>query len=151
MARPAGESALAAVAHHVQDAVRCGARLLTGGTPLAAGPTAYAPTVLDGCTDDMLVMADETFGPVAAVAVVGSWEEALERAGGGPVKHMRPSDYRAAVAALNAGRPIGLDSDGRLGAALQALAKDLAGVVKLKQHGGREPGGMLARLAWRRA
>lgn len=31
----------------------------------------------------MLVMAEETFGPVAAVAVVGSWEEALERACGG--------------------------------------------------------------------
>jgi succinate-semialdehyde dehydrogenase/glutarate-semialdehyde dehydrogenase len=28
-------------------------------------------------------MAEETFGPVAAVAVVHSWEEALERASGG--------------------------------------------------------------------
>jgi pilus assembly protein CpaE len=73
----------------------------------------------------------------------------IERAVGVPVKHMLPSDYRAAVAALNAGRPIALDSDGRLGAALQALAKDLTGVAK--QRGGREPGGMLARLAWRRA
>jgi Flp pilus assembly CpaE family ATPase len=73
----------------------------------------------------------------------------IERAVGVPVKHMLPSDYRSAVAALNAGRPIALDSDLRLGAALQAFAKDLAGVVK--QRGGREPGGMLARLAWRRA
>jgi succinate-semialdehyde dehydrogenase / glutarate-semialdehyde dehydrogenase len=31
----------------------------------------------------MLVMAEETFGPVAAVAVVGSWEEAVQRARGG--------------------------------------------------------------------
>jgi acyl-CoA reductase-like NAD-dependent aldehyde dehydrogenase len=31
----------------------------------------------------MDVMATETFGPVAAVAVVDSWEEALERAGSG--------------------------------------------------------------------
>ncbi len=50
---------------------------------LTGGRTAYAPTVLVGCTDDMLVMTEETFGPVAAVAVVGSWEEALERASRG--------------------------------------------------------------------
>ncbi len=83
MAALVDERALATVDAHVQEALRRGARLLTGGRVLAAGATAYAPTVLDGCTDDMLVMAEETFGPVVAVCVVGSWEEALERAGGG--------------------------------------------------------------------
>ena len=75
--------ALDTVDDHVQQALRAGARLRTGGRVLPAGPTAYAPTVLVDCTDEMLVMAEETFGPVAAVAVVGSWEEALERAAGG--------------------------------------------------------------------
>ena len=45
------------------------------------GPGAfYPPTVLTDCRDDMLVMAQETFGPVAAVAVVSSFDEALRRA-----------------------------------------------------------------------
>ena len=75
--------ALETVDEHVRQALDRGARLLTGGRRLPAGRTAYAPTVLVGCTDDMLVMTEETFGPVAAVAVVGSWEEALERASRG--------------------------------------------------------------------
>ena len=77
------ERALTTVDAHVQAAVAMGARLLTGGPRPAVGPTAYAPTVLVDCTDDMEVMAQETFGPVAAVAVVGSWDEALARAGAG--------------------------------------------------------------------
>lgn len=75
--------AVATVRDHVEDAVRRGARVLTGGTVLPGGPTAYAPTVLVDCTDDMLVMSEETFGPVAPVAVVRSWEEGLERAAAG--------------------------------------------------------------------
>ena len=65
---------------HVADAVRDGAEVLAGGqTP--DGPGAwYPPTVLVGCTDDMTVMRDETFGPVAAVRVVSSFDEALAAA-----------------------------------------------------------------------
>jgi succinate-semialdehyde dehydrogenase / glutarate-semialdehyde dehydrogenase len=83
MAALVDERALRTVDEHVREAVRRGARLLTGGRVLPAGPTAYAPTVLVGCTDDMAVMAQETFGPVAAVAVVPSWEAGLERAARG--------------------------------------------------------------------
>lgn len=83
MAPLVDERALATVDDHVQDAVRRGARLLTGGHALPAVPAAYAPTVLVGCTDDMRVMTEETFGPVAAVAVVESWDEGLRRAGEG--------------------------------------------------------------------
>jgi acyl-CoA reductase-like NAD-dependent aldehyde dehydrogenase len=77
------ERAVASVDHHVQDALARGARLLTGGRVLDALPNAYAPTVLVDCTDDMVVMSEETFGPVAPVAVVGSWAEGLSRAGDG--------------------------------------------------------------------
>jgi acyl-CoA reductase-like NAD-dependent aldehyde dehydrogenase len=73
--------------HRVRDqvaaAVRDGARALCGGQ-VPAGPGAfYPPTVLAGCTDQMSVMREETFGPVAPVAVVASFEEALERAAAG--------------------------------------------------------------------
>lgn len=69
------------VHRHVEDAVRQGARLLVGGV-VPEGPGAFYPaTVLSGCTHDMVVMREETAGPVAAVMVVDSFEEALELAG----------------------------------------------------------------------
>ncbi len=68
------------VARHVDEAVGAGAQVLAGGT-VPEGPGAwYPPTVLTGCTDDMVLMRDETFGPVAAVRVVGSFDEALSAA-----------------------------------------------------------------------
>ena len=46
------------------------------------GPGAfYPPTVLADCTDDMAVLREETFGPVAPVVVVDSFDEALRRGG----------------------------------------------------------------------
>lgn len=75
------EAQLATVAEHVEDAVRRGARVRTGAQRLDDHPNAYAPTVLEGCTPDMLVMSEETFGPVAPVTVVNSWEEGLRLAG----------------------------------------------------------------------
>ena len=111
------------VDHHVQDAVRRGARLLTGGRALPAMPTAYAPTVLVDCTDEMLVLTEETFGPVAAVAVVASWQEALERAGGGR--------YGLAATVLT--------GDSRH--ALEAIDRLDVGTVKVNAVFGGAPGG----------
>ena len=68
------------VEDHVGSAVADGARVLAGGqTPEGAGAW-YPPTVLVGCTDDMTVMREETFGPVAAVRVVSSFDEGLAAA-----------------------------------------------------------------------
>ena len=68
------------VERHVGEAVQDGARVLAGGTT-PDGPGAwYPPTVLVGCTDDMRVMQEETFGPVAAVRVVSSFDEGLAAA-----------------------------------------------------------------------
>ncbi|WP_331272888.1 aldehyde dehydrogenase family protein [Motilibacter deserti] len=65
------------VHRHVEDAVKTGARLLCGGE-VPDGPGAFYPaTVLADCTPDMLVMREETFGPVAPVQVVSSFEEGL--------------------------------------------------------------------------
>ena len=75
--------ALAAVHAQVRDARSRGARVLAGGHAVEDVLNGYAPTVLDRCTDDMLVMSEETFGPVAPVAVVGSWDEGLKRAAAG--------------------------------------------------------------------
>jgi succinate-semialdehyde dehydrogenase/glutarate-semialdehyde dehydrogenase len=73
-----------AVHAQVAEAVDGGARLLRGGV-VPGGPGAfYPPTVLAGCTDDMAVLRDETFGPVAPVVTVDSFGEALTRAADSP-------------------------------------------------------------------
>jgi succinate-semialdehyde dehydrogenase / glutarate-semialdehyde dehydrogenase len=53
------------IARHVDDALKHGARVLTGGRRLdALGPNYYAPTVLLDASDRMVVCCEETFGPV---------------------------------------------------------------------------------------
>jgi succinate-semialdehyde dehydrogenase/glutarate-semialdehyde dehydrogenase len=48
---------------------------VAGSRCTSDGPGAvYAPTVLTGCTEDMAVMSQETFGPAAAVQVVDSFD-----------------------------------------------------------------------------
>ena len=72
----------------------------------------------------------------------------VERAIGGNVKHLIPSDYKVAVEALNAGRPIVMDKDSKLARAFISFARDLAGIMKERAE---RPAGVLGRLAWRRA
>ncbi|HKT98515.1 MAG TPA: NAD-dependent succinate-semialdehyde dehydrogenase [Paraburkholderia sp.] len=53
------------IARHVDDAVRHGARVLTGGKRLSElGANWYAPTVLANATSAMALSCEETFGPV---------------------------------------------------------------------------------------
>jgi acyl-CoA reductase-like NAD-dependent aldehyde dehydrogenase len=61
-----------------------GARLRTGGT-LPDGPGAFYPaTVVSDCTHQMVLVREETFGPVAPVVVVDSFSEALRCAADSP-------------------------------------------------------------------
>lgn len=71
----------------------------------------------------------------------------VERVIGDAVSHEVPSDYRAAVEALNAGRPVVL-GDGRLAESLRALAAVLGGMSKPTKE---RPAGMLGRLVFRKA
>jgi succinate-semialdehyde dehydrogenase / glutarate-semialdehyde dehydrogenase len=61
----------------VRESVAAGATVLTGGSPLEGRGAFFAPTVLTGVTLDMPVMAEETFGPVAAVVAVADDDEAV--------------------------------------------------------------------------
>jgi succinate-semialdehyde dehydrogenase/glutarate-semialdehyde dehydrogenase len=68
------------VQSHVDDAVAHGATVVVGGGARPdIGPYFFEPTVLTGVTDDMILCAEETFGPVVAVYPVASDEEALTR------------------------------------------------------------------------
>lgn len=66
----------------------------------------------------------------------------------GSIATTLPSDYRTAVDALNAGRPVVLEKEQRISRAFRSFAAELAGVAKPVRE---VKGGMLSRLSLRRA
>jgi len=69
--------ALGTIKARVDAAVRSGAKVLAGG---AAEGACFQPTLLADVPADSEFANNETFGPVAAIEVVDSAEEAVERA-----------------------------------------------------------------------
>ena len=65
------------IAELVDDAVAKGAEVLTGGGAPEGAGWFYSPTVLAGLTDDMRIVMEETFGPVASLYRVADREEAV--------------------------------------------------------------------------
>jgi succinate-semialdehyde dehydrogenase/glutarate-semialdehyde dehydrogenase len=55
------------LATQVDRSLKAGAHAVAGGAPLDGKGYFYAPTVLDGVSEDMPAFREETFGPVAAV------------------------------------------------------------------------------------
>ena len=72
--------AVAKVDAQVKDAIARGGRLVCGGTVLNQGPLFYAPTLLVDVPAGALIMREETFGPVAAVAAFETESEVVARA-----------------------------------------------------------------------
>ena len=68
----------------VDESVRMGARVLTGGERIPGKGFYYRPTVLADVTEDMPVLKEETFGPVAAVVRVRDADEAVRVANDSP-------------------------------------------------------------------
>lgn len=64
----------------VAEALADGAVARAGGAVPEGVGAFYPATVLSGCTPDMRIMREETFGPVAPVCVVESFEQALAQA-----------------------------------------------------------------------
>jgi succinate-semialdehyde dehydrogenase/glutarate-semialdehyde dehydrogenase len=108
---------------HVRDAVAHGATIRAGGRPIGDRGSFYAPTVLTGVTDDMRVMREETFGPVAPVRVVESFDEALAAA--------NATEYGLAATVLT------VDDEH----ARRAARELEAGTVKINAVFGGAPGG----------
>ncbi len=61
----------------VDESVRAGARVLTGGERLSGKGYFFRPTVLSNVTPDMPAFRQETFGPAAAVVRVRDADEAV--------------------------------------------------------------------------
>jgi succinate-semialdehyde dehydrogenase/glutarate-semialdehyde dehydrogenase len=89
---------------HVADALAKGAELITGGKRPEGDAFAkgnyYQPTMLTGCTQDMLIMREETFGPVVGIAAFETLDEAIEKANDtdyGLVAYAFTKDYATTV------------------------------------------------------
>src|SRR5260370_14173847 len=101
----------------VAEAVRAGARVLAGGGRASAFNAGYffEPTVLTDVTDGMKVMAEENFGPIAAITRFRTDDEAIERANASAMGlsayafTRSPARARRTVAELNAGM-VGVNS-----------------------------------------
>lgn len=82
------DDAMKKVSAHVSDALDRGATLACGGKPVDLGSgfakRFYAPTIVDGFTDEMLVAREETFGPVAPVRAFETEEEVVAMANNSP-------------------------------------------------------------------
>ncbi|AOW13796.1 aldehyde dehydrogenase [Hydrogenophaga crassostreae] len=65
------------VKDHIADAVAKGATIVTGGQWEG---NRCQPTLLTGVTEDMTVCKSETFGPVASIYPIDSYEEGLAKA-----------------------------------------------------------------------
>jgi succinate-semialdehyde dehydrogenase/glutarate-semialdehyde dehydrogenase len=73
------------VERELRDAAARGARVLTGGSRRTdLGPNYLEPTVVAGVDAAMLLMQDETFGPVLAICAVADAEEAVRLANDSP-------------------------------------------------------------------
>jgi aldehyde dehydrogenase (NAD+) len=75
------EKQVAIIERHLSDAARRGAKALTGGEMETHDGGAYCPaTVLTGADHSMLVMTEETFGPVIPVMRARDADHAVELA-----------------------------------------------------------------------
>lgn len=70
---------IAVLEDQVADALSKGARLLTGGAAMEGKGYGFAPTVLVDVQQHMLVMQEESFGPIIGIMKVHSDSEAVEK------------------------------------------------------------------------
>jgi acyl-CoA reductase-like NAD-dependent aldehyde dehydrogenase len=69
-----------AIARQVDESVAAGAHVLAGGAELPGPGYFYAPTVLSGTGPGMPAFDEETFGPLAAIAVATDEQDAVRLA-----------------------------------------------------------------------
>lgn len=76
------ESAFQKVQQHVDDAVKKGASIELGGKRISdyEGGFFFEPTILCGVQEDMVIMQEETFGPVAPIIEFEHIDEVIKKA-----------------------------------------------------------------------
>ena len=80
------EQAYLKVESHIQDAVRHGGRIECGGKRIEDLEEGYfvEPTIISSATEEMKIMKEETFGPVAPVLEFEEVDEVIRRANDTP-------------------------------------------------------------------
>lgn len=73
-----------ALDRQVRESVEMGARVVVGGHRIEGRGFFYEPTLLADCTDDMPVLREETFGPVAALVRARDADDAIRIANATP-------------------------------------------------------------------
>ncbi|GAC1397203.1 MAG: aldehyde dehydrogenase family protein [Pyrinomonadaceae bacterium] len=76
----------AIVEDHLREAIKSGAKVLTGGARPSEFPNGafHQPTVLTNVNHDMAIMRDETFGPVLPIMTFNTQDEAVKLANDSP-------------------------------------------------------------------
>jgi pilus assembly protein CpaE len=94
------------------------------------------------CGTERVKVAISRFDPHSDITVAD-----VEKVMGGPVKYLFPSDYRAAVAALNRGEPLFSQNHSQLAATFDQVARELGGLPARSKEASRSGGlfGMLGR------
>ncbi|HEY2350150.1 MAG TPA: aldehyde dehydrogenase family protein [Puia sp.] len=72
------EAQLEVLEKQVSDAVKKGARVLSGGKRIQRKGYFFEPTILADVTQDMLVMKEESFGPIIGIMKVKNDDEAIK-------------------------------------------------------------------------
>lgn len=67
---------------HLEDAVKKGAKVLCGGAPWNGELEGYfyEPTILSNVTNEMMIMSEETFGPVIPIQTFSNEDDAIHAA-----------------------------------------------------------------------
>ncbi|OEH93100.1 NAD-dependent succinate-semialdehyde dehydrogenase [Bacillus solimangrovi] len=79
------EKAISKVLNHIEDAVKKGASILTGGKRIMQQEGYFLqPTVIGNVTDEMICMQEETFGPLSPITTFKTIEEVINRANHSP-------------------------------------------------------------------
>jgi len=73
-------AAVAKVEEHIEDAVKKGAKIVSGGKKHSLGGLFFEPTILANVTPEMKVAREETFGPVAPLFRFKDEAEAIRMA-----------------------------------------------------------------------
>ena len=126
------------VEKHIADAVKGGAKIVTGGKRHALGGSFFEPTVLSNVKPDALVAHEETFGPLAPVFRFKDEAEVIAMCNNSPLasppillplSRPRLARRRARDPAWSASTP-GADQDGRSnpcgGVSSQVLVREVS-------------------------